>query len=55
MSKLSQNIEDFLQEFLQEFLKLLVLIAKCLRSKKDGKDYQNSTKTQGYVTKKIKL
>ncbi len=34
MSKLSQSIK----EFLQEFLELLVIIAKCLRSKVDERD-----------------
>jgi hypothetical protein len=47
MFELSLSIEDFLQEF----LKLLVPVAKCLKSKDD----QNSTKTKGHVTEKIKL
>ncbi len=34
MSELSQSSEDFLQEF----LKLLVLVAKCLKSKVNEKD-----------------
>ncbi len=34
MFELSQNIKDFLQEFLE----LLVLVAKCLRSKVDERD-----------------
>jgi hypothetical protein len=51
MFELSQSIEDFFQEF----LKLLIPIAKCLKSKVDEKDDQNSTKTKGHVTEKIKL
>jgi hypothetical protein len=51
MFQLSQNI----QEFLQEFRELLVLIAKCLKSKIDERDYQNSTKTERHVTEKMKL
>jgi hypothetical protein len=51
MFKLSQSIENFLQEFLE----LLVFTANCLRSKVDERDYQNFTKTEGHVTKKIIL
>jgi hypothetical protein len=35
MFELSQSIKDFLQDF----LKLLVLVAKCLKSKIDERDY----------------
>ncbi len=49
MSELSQSIEDFFQEF----LKLLVHVAKCLKSKVDEKDDQNSTETKRHVTKKL--
>jgi hypothetical protein len=50
-SKLSQSIEDFLQEFLE----LLVHAAKCLRSKIDERDYQNSTKIERHLIEKIRL
>jgi hypothetical protein len=43
MFDLSQSIEIFLHEFLE----LLILATKCLRSKVDEKDDQNSTKTKG--------
>jgi len=48
MSKLSQSTEDLLQEF----LKLLIPVAKCLKSKVDEKDDQNSTKIKGHVIEK---
>jgi hypothetical protein len=51
MSELSQSIEDFLQDFLE----LLVHAAKCLRSKIDERDDQNSTKIEGHVIEKIRL
>jgi hypothetical protein len=51
MSELSQSTEDFLQEFLE----LLVHVAKCLRSKVDERDDQNSTKIEGHAIEKIRL
>jgi hypothetical protein len=49
MFELSQSIENFLHEF----VKLLILATKCLRSKVDEKDDQNSTETKRHVTKKL--
>jgi hypothetical protein len=49
MSELSQNIENFLHGFLE----LLILVAKCLRSKVDETDDQNSTKIKGHMTEKF--
>jgi hypothetical protein len=49
MFELSQSIENFLHGF----LKLLILVAKCLRSKIDERDDQNSTKTNGHMTETL--
>ncbi len=51
MFELSQSIENFLHGF----LKLLILVAKCLRSKIDERDDQNSTKIEGHAIEKIRL
>jgi hypothetical protein len=51
MFELSQSNKDFLQEFLE----LLVHVAKCLRSKVDERDDQNSTKIERQVIEKIRL
>jgi hypothetical protein len=49
MFELSQSIKDFFHEFLE----LLILSAKCLRSKVDEKDDQNSIKTKGHVIERL--